>query len=365
MLMLQNINPWRSLAKGLGIFLILEFAFVNLHPDLSQINVYGTLVPKRERFPISTHAPEDAALDVGNLDAMFASHIVSEPKPENEFRVLVLGDSAVWGDLLDIDQTLPAQLNQLGLSCAGRQMRFYNLSYPRSSATKDLMILDKGMHYQPDMVLWVVTLYTLMPKSRTDHWLIGQNPGELYQLNDRYQFLPKKYPAQSPWSKWLEPQIALMHILRYQLYAAVPLATREEQLSPSQPIPVPVELSSDQSFEGMRRQTLKPGQLTLDEVEDALQIAGNLPFLLVNEPMQIVQGQPNSDIRYNAYYPRWVYDQYRQLLGQAAASQGWNYLDLWDRFPSNSFSDTPLHLTPEGEQQMAQVLAPAIEKACP
>ncbi len=363
--MLQKVDPWRVLAKGMGIFLLIEFAFVSLHPDPARLNVYGWLVPKRERFPISTHAPEDGALDVGNLDAMFASHIVSEPKAENEFRVLVLGDSAVWGDLLEIDQTLPAQLNRLGLTCGSRQVRFYNLSYPRSSATKDLMILDKGLQYRPDMIIWVVTLYTLMPKSRTDHPLIGRNPGELFSLDARFHLLPKKYPQLGLWDRLIQPQIDLMHILRYEVYAAVPLATQEEQLSPSQPIAVPAELSSDQDFEGMRKQTLKPEQLTLDEVADAVQIAGNLPFLLVNEPMLVVQGQPNSAVRYNAYYPRWVYDQYRQLLGQAAVAQGWNYLDLWNRFSSDYFSDTPLHLTPDGERQMAQTMLPAIQKACP
>ncbi len=363
--MSQNINPWRILAKGMGIFLIVEFAFINLHPDLGTLNLYGTLAPKRARFPISTHAPEDAALDVGNLNAMFASHIVSEPKADNEYRVLVLGDSAVWGDLIQIDQTLPAQLNDLNLTCGGKQVRFYNLSYPRSSATKDLLILDKGMRYQPDMVIWVVTLYTLMPKSRTDHPLIGQNPGELYQLNDQYNFLPKNYPPQTLWGRFIEPQIAMMHILRYQIYASVPLATQTEQLSPSSPLIMPAALSPDMSFEGMRQQFFKPGLLTMDEVGDAIQIAGSLPFLLVNEPMLVVEGQPNSAIRYNAYYPRWIYDQYRQILGQAASANGWNYLDLWNRFSSDYFSDTPLHLTPQGEQQMAQTMAPSIEKSCP
>lgn len=363
--MLQNINAWRALAKGMGIFLLVEFAFVNLHPDLGTWSVYGTLVPKRARFPISTHAPEDAALDVGNLDAMFASHIVSEPKQDNEFRVLVLGDSAVWGDQIQIDQTLPAQLNDLRLTCGGKQARFYNLSYPRSSATKDLLILDKGLRYQPDMIIWVVTLYTLMPKSRTDHPLIGYNQSALYQLNDRYNFLPKNYAQQTLWDRFIEPQVALMHILRYQIYASVPLATQEEQLSASGPIAVPAQLSPDMSFEGMRQQFFRPGLLTMDEVGDAMQMAGNLPFLLVNEPMLIVQGQPNSDIRYNAYYPRWIYDQYRQILGQTASSNGWNYLDLWDQFSPSYFSDTPLHLTPQGEQLMAQAMAPSIQKVCP
>ena len=94
-------------------------------------------------------------------------------------------------------------------------------------------------------------------------------------------------------------------------------------------------------------------------------MAGDVPILLINEPILIMQGIPNSDVRYNGYYPRWVYDQYRGYLGQAAAAHGWRYRDLWDMFPTSYFADTPLHLTPYAHRALAQFLAPRIQELCP
>ena len=88
-------------------------------------------------------------------------------------------------------------------------------------------------------------------------------------------------------------------------------------------------------------------------------------MLLVNEPTLVLSGVPNSDIHYNDYYPRWVYDQYRQYVSAAAAQNHWDYLDLWNVFPPSYFTDTPLHLNPQGETELAKMIAPAIVKGCP
>ncbi len=50
------------------------------------------------------------------------------------------------------------------MECSGRQLRFYNLGYPHPSIVKDLVVLDKAMEYDPDLVIWFVTLNTLMPR---------------------------------------------------------------------------------------------------------------------------------------------------------------------------------------------------------
>ncbi len=42
-------------------------------------------------------------------------------------------------------------------------------------------------------------------------------------------------------------------------------------------------------------------------------MAGSIPVVIINEPMFISQGK-NSDIRYNFYYPRWAYDDYREMM---------------------------------------------------
>ena len=89
--MLQPVNPWRVLAKGVILFLAAEFTFYVIHPDLSWLNVYNSPAMKRQRFPFNTHVPDDTALDAGDLGAMFASHVVSEPKAPNEYRVFYSG----------------------------------------------------------------------------------------------------------------------------------------------------------------------------------------------------------------------------------------------------------------------------------
>ncbi len=362
--MKNAMSPWRILVKGLLLFIILEVALVWLLPGLQPLNVYAALGMKRERFPLSTISPVDDAQDLGNLDAMFAAHVVSNPKAPDEFRVLVLGDSAAWGLQLGPAQTWPAQLGALQLKCAGKNVHVYNLSFPRSSATKDLMILDKALQYQPDLIVWSITWYTLMPKTRVDHWLVTQNPEEFYKLGYRFGFLPKGYSAPTLWDTVASRNRSLFHEVRFQAYSLIQLATGVEQI-PGPPEQLSAALSRDLTFEGLRPPTLKETQVSLDQVSDFYSLAGKIPVVLMNEPILIMKDVPNSDVRYNSYYPRWVYDQYRQYVSTAAATNGWNYLDLWDAFPASYYTDTPLHLNPEGQHLLAEQLAPSIQKGCP
>ncbi len=360
----SSVSAWRVLLKGVLLFLLFEYALVWLFPTAGFVNVYAALNMKRQRFPLSTASPADDAQDLGNLDAMFASHVVSNPKAPDEFRVMVLGDSAVWGLQLAPEQTLPAQLDSLGLTCGTKKVRVYNLSFPRSSATKDLMILDKALHYQPDMILWLITWYTLMPKTRVDHWLVTQNPAEFYTLAQRFDFLPRDYAAPTGLDTVLARNRALFREARFDLYSLVELGTRTEQIA-GPPEVLPATLSSDITFEGLKPPTLRESQVSLDQLADFYALAGRVPVILINEPMLVMHGVPNSDVRYNSYYPRWVYDQYRAYVAQDASQHGWNYLDLWNVFPANYFTDTPLHLSPDGQHSFADMLAPELQKGCP
>lgn len=358
------VRPLRLLAKASLLFLVFELTLASIPLHVGGVNAFDVLQLKRERFPLSTLPSVDDALDVGNLDAMFASHIVSRPKSENEFRVLVLGDSATWGLRLASSQTLPSELDRLNLACGSKSVRFYNLSFPRPSASKDLMILDKAVAYQPDLIVWFITWYTLMPKARVDHWLITQNPAEFENLARRFDFLPKDYRAPTLPDLVVTQNSSLFRVARFQLYALIQLATGRDQII-GRPADLPTDLSPDATFEGLKPPTIRQKQVSLDQVEDFYKLAGTVPVVLVNEPMLIVQGVPNSDVRYNDYYPRWVYDQYRKYLQGAATENGWNYLDLWDAMPPQYFEDTPLHLTPQGQRLFAESLVPEFLKRCP
>jgi hypothetical protein len=362
--MTSSIHPLRLLLKTVLLVLAFEIPFASAPIPFGATSSYELLQMPRDRLPISTRPAVDAALDVGNLDAMFASHIVSRPKAADEFRVMVFGDSAVWGLQLPASDTLPSQLDRLGLVCGEKQLRFYNLSFPRSSATKDLMLLDKAQAYQPDLIVWLITWYTLMPKTRVDHWLVTRNPGEFEALARRFDFLPKDYRTPTLWDDVINQNSSLFRVARFQLYPLIQLATRRDQvIGPAETLPT--ALSADTTFEGMKPPLLRPAQVSLDQVQDFYDLAGSVPVILVNEPMLVVHRAANSDIRYNNYYPRWVYDQYRTYVQQAASEHRWDYLDLWDAIPPEYFADTPLHLVPAGQGLLAKTLVPSIEKACP
>jgi len=363
--MQSGLNPWRVLVKGILLFLVFEYALFSLAPNPGIINVYAPMGLERQRFPLSTTlGPLDEVLMVGNLDEMVASHIVSRPKVPDEFRVLVFGDSAVWGLNLDLNQTLPSQLNALSLTCGNKKVITYNVSFPRPSVTKDLMILDKVTQYQPDMIIWLITLYTLIPTTRVDHWLVTQNPGEFYKLGKQFDFLPKGYQPPTILDEFYDQQRAIFRVTQYQFYSLIQLATDMDQI-PGPPEVMPAGLTNDTIFEMVKPPTYPKSQLSLDQIQDFYQLAGKTPVLLINQPMLILNGIRNSDIRYNSYYPRWAYDQYRQYVGEAATANGWGYLDLWNMIPPNYFTDSPLHLNPDGERKLAEILAPAIQKACP
>ncbi len=86
---------------------------------------------------------------------------------------------------------------------------------------------------------------------------------------------------------------------------------------------------------------------------------GAVPILIVNEPVYLSSGQ-NSNIRYNFFYPRWAYDQYRQLMTQASHANSWNYLDLWNIIPVDEFTNSAIHLTPSGTETLADKVGEAI-----
>jgi len=75
--------------------------------------------------------------------------------------------------------------------------------------------------------------------------------------------------------------------------------------------------------------------------------------------MFVSHGQ-NSDIRYNFFYPRWAYDDYRALLGSQVVARGWQYADLWDAVGNDQFTDSPIHMTVAGTGELAGRLSAPI-----
>src|SRR5689334_3325310 len=143
------------LLKALLLFIVanLGFAWLKPLPLLGKISAYNAIFPGRERLPYGENPERAYNLSLFQLDAMFAAHEVAQPKPANEYRVLLIGDSSVWGLLLKPNETLAAQINAAHYTTPdGRAVRAYNLGYPILSLTKDLLILSRAQHYQPDLI---------------------------------------------------------------------------------------------------------------------------------------------------------------------------------------------------------------------
>jgi len=363
-----TISIFRVLLKAGILFVLFNFAFIFVNADShGKLSLYNSLFPGRERFPFG-ESPEAYNLSLYNIDAMFASHVLAgAEKAPDELRVLLIGDSSVWGTLLTPGQTLAGQLNATAITACNKKVHAYNLGYPTISLTKDLMILDQALLYEPDMVIVLTTLESMPHDKQFESPLVANNANLIQELITNYQILANANdPALVKPSKWDQTFVgqrrALADLLRLQMYGALWASTGIDQVYPENYERAQTDLDVNIEFHGMSRPSELRNALALD-VLDALMKAADVPALLVNEPMLISDGL-NSDVRYNFFYPRWAYDEYRQTLSQHASAKGWNYLDLWDLIPSNEFTNSAIHLTPYGESLFAGKIAEAIQITC-
>ena len=353
------------LIKALLLFLAADalFAWVRPMAALGRISLYNRIVPGRVRLPYGEHPSSDYNLSLFNLDAMFASHeIAATPVPAKEFRVVLIGDSSTWGFLLQPDQTMGTLINRSGAD----PVRVYNLGFPTMSVTKDLLMMDYALRYHPDLIIWLVTLESLPQEKQLDSPILQHNADDVRGLIARYGL---RSDAADPrlinptfWDRTINGERReLADLVRLQMYGFLWAATGVDQSIPASYDPPQKDLDPDPSFHGRLPPTLSPDGLALDVLNAGREIAGAIPVWIVNEPIYVSTGR-NSDIRYNFFYPRWAYDQYRDILAQWCRDHNVYYLDAWDKVPAEDFSNSAIHRTPEGEALMAGILETAIRE---
>lgn len=363
----------RVLVKALLLFAAANVVFAALVPAgasaaLGRFSLYNSVFPGRARFPFGENPEESYNLSLYNLDAMFASHEIGREKARGEMRVVLIGDSSVWGTLLDPEQTLAGQINALELACGEKRVTAYNLGYPTISLVKDVMILRRvlrpaqhgGLAYQPDLIVWPTTLEAFPPEKQLASPLAANNAAEIAAW----------YPVEPSAAGLLENSIvgqrrALADLARLQAYGVMWAATGIDQAIPARYQPAAVDLDADASYYDWSPDASLVDQLAFDVLAQGIQVAqaAGVPVLLVNEPMLISQGA-NSDIRYNFFYPRWAYDAWRAELTARAAREGWPLLDTWDLLPPQEFTNSAIHLTPAGEKALAERVGAEIVKMC-
>jgi hypothetical protein len=224
------------------------------------------------------------------------------------------------------------------------------------------MLLDYAMRYEPDLIIWLFTLESFDQDRQLDSALVQNNAGRVSDLIRQYDldqaWDDSRLVELSTWDRTLVGQRrALADLLRLQLYGAAWTMTGIDQEYRDDYMPRAVDLLPDEAWHGLTPERFSPDVLAFEVLEAGLDRAGETPVLLVNEPMLISTGE-NSDIRYNAFFPRWTYDAYRRLLNEQAEHQGWRLLDLWDRLPdADCYTDSAVHLTPVCSAQLAEIIS--------
>ncbi len=355
---MKNIHPLRLFLKTIFIFIVANLIFALWNPPIGRVSVYNKILPGRTRFPFDA---------VDNLDALFASHEISAPKEGNEFRVIIIGDSSIWGDGLESEQTSSAWLNKSQFECSGKDVKFYNLGFPHLAIMKDLLILEKAMEYQPDAIIWSFSLRTVLPKP-PNPFLIA-NVEAIFNIIKKhklkgYPYEEFDYEKETLFDKtFIGKRDELARILLLQTSSTVWLSTKSDVapifLSKNAPAQIEIkdlnDLEDKISYLDFDEPSNIIPSLWLDYFNAGEEMAGNIPVLFVNQPMFIASGE-NSDLRYNEAYPRWAYDQYRQFMFSETESKKRPYLDLWNAIDSNHFIGHTFHLSSEGEQLLAEFL---------
>jgi hypothetical protein len=150
-------------------------------------------------------------------------------------------------------------------------------------------------------------------------------------------------------------------ILRLQIYGVMWAAAGIDQDYPAEFTPALRDFESDDGFYDFQPNHLQEDRLALGVIQQAVSTNPEIQFMLVNEPILIAEGE-NSDIRYNYYYPRWAYDQYRGLMQSYLDKLGINYNDLWDIVPQENFTNSAIHMDRAGEEILAERIASILKE---
>lgn len=345
----------RLLVKSIVLFIGLNivFAFIDPIPAIGQLSFYNSIFPGRQRLPYGDNPDLSFNLTVNQLDAMFASHIVDDKSNEGlEYRIFLIGDSSVWGFLQRIEETLAGQLNELELQTSdGRSIKFFNLGYPTLSLTKDLLILDYAQRYQPDLILWFVTLESIPVKKQLASPVLTLNPESTTDLLNRVELklagIDGNLELPSFWGRTIIGRRRILaDMLRHQILGVLWTATEVDHHIPATYEQRTEDLSEDLTFQDMLPGEFSQSDMAFEVLQAGIDLS-QAPILIVNEPIFLSDGK-NSDLRYNFYYPIWAYDQYHASLLKEAEQREWALTDLWDLLPGDVFTDSAIHYNSKG-----------------
>ena len=364
--MKKEINPLRVVFKAFCLFVLVNLIYALIGGQSTKLSGYNIVFPGRTRLPFGI-VGDPYTVTVDDVETMFASHLIAAPRLPKEYRVALIGDSSVWGEGLGAYEVISEQWNQMNVACGDSVIRAYNLGYPHPSVVKDLVILDKTLEHKPDLIIWFVTLNSLI--SQRVNPFLEANPERTVRVLSEYDISfrqGKKLAESEPnfFEKTLIGQRSnLARWIKLQLLGFIWTATRADTNTLSEDDPPDLDIGDDPGYRGMEPPQEIQDLLLFGALSAGQDMAGSIPVLIVNEPMYIAS-EAETVVRYNAGYPRWAYDQYREAMAAQAQNTGWKYLDLWNAIPREYFLDASLHLGAQGERLLIEEINPVLKSMC-
>jgi hypothetical protein len=368
------INPWRVLVKGIIIFLILNIVFGLIDPSMGRFVLFNHgFIPGYQRLPVlwkpNRHLTGTLYFErefIDKVDLLFAAHIVSSrPKGANEYRVLIFGDSSVWGTALYASETLAGQINSMKLTtCDGKQVVAYNLGYPDNSTLKDLVIQNYAQRYKPDLSIWLFSMLAFTKANQVDPF-IEANASEArsialkYNLDYDIDLLPTL--KKTFWDKTIigrRQDFSLLIKLYTTAFVSASIGTDDPRARTERELVLENYPTANDKFDNIE----PPADLRKYLVLDTLRVANLITegkIIYVNEPVYI-SDKSTGKISYNSTYPKWAFDQFRNLISEMADKSQWKFYDFWNIANTDEFSTSIFHLRPSGEAKLAEKIKQAI-----
>lgn len=361
-----NTSILRLILKSISLFLVFNLVFIALSDiPYGKISFYNTLFLGRERLPFGENPEKSYNITMNNLDAMVGSQKISNTKNvRDHYKIVVIGDSSVWGFLQTPENTLAGLLDtNIDFQCRSKPIEVFNLGYPSLSILKDIMIIEKISEFNPDLIIWLVTLESFPLKYQTDTPLVKNNPKETNRIIKKYALNIPLFEINPLDFSIIGQRRNLSDILRLQFYGFMWSATGIDQEYPEKYNPAQRDFKEDLSFKDFEYPDLDTEDLAIEMIKKTVSTLSDVNFVIINEPILISNGE-NSHIRYNHYYPRWAYDAYREILDNEMVESGIKYYDFWDIVPETEFTNSAIHLTTAGERILADNIKDMIENHC-
>jgi hypothetical protein len=231
------------------------------------------------------------------------------------------------------------------------------------SILKDLFFINRALDFDPDLILWFITLESLNRGEQVSTPLVANNAKELNEVIKKYglEFEPV---SRNIWDRFLFRQRRnYADLLRLQIYGVMWAATGIDQELPETYSPAQRDFELDDSYKNLTNSDISEDDLALSVIMSTIDKISTTDFILINEPILISKGK-NSHVRYNYYYPRWAYDQFREIINSFVKTNNIKYYDFWNLVPENNFTNSAIHLDITGEQMLAQNIYKVLKNYC-